>query len=84
MIGDIALRPANDWGGYYFMYLATGKHNHDLIWTYITINDQVIYRVNNLATKEKNPEMTKGYPIFECIPGIPITEKKIKKMKTMR
>ena len=38
-------------------------------------NHQVIYRVNYLDTKEKQPEITKGYPIFEWIPGIPITDK---------
>ena len=36
---------------------------------------QVIHIVNDLATKDKHPEMTKGYPIFEWIPGIPITDK---------
>ena len=57
------------------MYLATRKQLHDFIWTELPINDKVISRVNNLATKEKQPEMTKGYPIFEWIPGIPITDK---------
>ena len=38
-------------------------------------NHQVIYRVNYLDTKDKQPEITKGYPIFEWIPGIPITDK---------
>ena len=27
-----------------------------------------------MVTKEKQPEMTKGYPIFEWIPGIQITD----------
>ena len=71
----IALIPENERGGYYFMYLATGKQLHDLIWKEIPINDQVISRVNNLVTKENQTEMTKGYPIFEWIPGIPITDK---------
>ena len=56
---------------YYFMSLSTGKHLHDFIWTGIPINDQVIYRVNDLATKEKQPGVTKGYPIFEWSLGIP-------------
>ena len=34
-----------------------------------------MYRLNNLATKEKHPEMTKRYPIFAWIPGIPIIDK---------
>ena len=46
------------------MSLATGKQLHDFIWTEIPLNDQVISRVNNLATKEKQPGITKGYPIF--------------------
>ena len=41
-------------------------------------NHQVIYRVNYLDTKEKQPEITKGYPIFEWIPGIPIKDKEDK------
>ena len=57
------------------MSLATGKQFYDFIWKELPINDQVISRVNYLATNEKQPEMTKGYPIFEWIPGIPITEK---------
>ena len=28
-----------------------------------------------MATNEKQPEMTKGYPIFEWSEGVPITEK---------
>ena len=74
-VGAIALIPENERDGYYFMYLATVKQLHDFIWTELPINDQVIYRVNDLATKEKHPEMTKRYPIFECIPGTPITDK---------
>ena len=35
-------------------------------------------RVNNLATREKNTKITKGYPIFEWILGIPITYKDYK------
>ena len=41
-----------------------------------------------MTTKEKQPEMTKGSPIFECSPGIPIIEKttrhKVKKMKYLQ
>ena len=47
------------------MSLATGKYLHALIWTEIPINDQVVSRVNYFFTKEKQPEMTNGYPIFE-------------------
>ena len=66
------------------MSLATGKHLHDFIWKELPINNQVIQRVNDLATNEKHLEMTTGYPIFECIPGIPITYKYNKpEMKNM-
>ena len=57
------------------MYLATGKQVYTFIWTELPINDQVIYRANNLDTNEKQPEMSKGYPIFEWRPSIPITDK---------
>ena len=35
------------------MSLATGKQLHSFIWKELPINDQVIYRVNDLDTKEK-------------------------------
>ena len=54
------------------MLLATLKQLHANIFTYIPINDQVIYRVYELANKRKHPEITKGHPIFEWIPGISI------------
>ena len=57
------------------MYLATSKQIQTFIWTELPINDQVIQRLNEPATKENHPEMTKGYQIFEWIPGIPIIEK---------
>ena len=64
MVGAIALRPEKERGGYYFMSLSTRKQLHGLIWTELPINDQVIHRVNDLNTKDKHTEMTKGYPIF--------------------
>ena len=57
------------------MSLATRKQLHTFIWTELTINDQVISGVNYFATKQKQPEITKGYTIFEWSPGIPITDK---------
>ena len=38
--------------------------------------------MNNLSTKDKHPEITKGYPIFECIPGIPITDQAYNRHQT--
>ena len=57
------------------MSLSTGKKLHDFIWTELPINDKFISKVKDLATKEKHPEMTKRYTIFEWIPGILITDK---------
>ena len=57
------------------MSLATGKQLHAFVQTEISINDQVVYRVNNLATNENQPEITKEYPIFEWSPVIPIKDK---------
>ena len=54
------------------MSLATGKHLHEYIWKILPINEHVIQMVDDLDTKVKHPEMTKGNPIFEWIPGIPI------------
>ena len=57
------------------MFPATVKQLHAFICREQPINYQVISRVNDLATKEKQPEMTKVYSIFKWIPGIPITDK---------
>ena len=57
------------------MSLASGKQIRAFIRRELTTNDKVIQRVNDLANKEKQQEMTQGYSIFEWIPGIPITDK---------
>ena len=54
-VGAIALRPENERDGYYFMYLSTRKQPHAFICTELPTNYQVISRVNNLATKDKQP-----------------------------
>ena len=54
MVGATALRLENKQGIYYFMYRAAWKQLHTFIWTELTINDQVIYRVKDLDTKEKH------------------------------
>ena len=53
------------------MVIATGKQFYVYIWTDIPINKQVIQRVDKLASKGKQPEITKGYSIFELILGVP-------------
>ena len=57
------------------MSLATGKQFHAFIWTELPINDQIISRVSDQATKQMQLEMTKGYPNVWWIPDIPIIEK---------
>ena len=64
-VGATALRTEIEWGGQYFMLLTTGKHIHRYIWTDISISEQVIQRVGELAKKVKKPDITKGYPIFD-------------------
>ena len=64
-VGAIALRPSKEQGGHYFMLLATGKQLQTYIWIQLPINKQAIHRVDELDTKGVNPDMTKGYPIFE-------------------
>ena len=54
-VGAIALISENEHGGCYFMPLSNGKHLHGLIWTELPINYQVVYRLNYLAIKEKQP-----------------------------
>ena len=54
------------------MLLATGKQLHTYIWEDFAITEQVIQRVYKLATKGKQPEMTKEYNIFYWSPGIEI------------
>ena len=54
------------------MVIATGKQFYVYIWIEIPINKQVIQRVDELATKGKPPEITKGYYIFELILEVPI------------
>ena len=45
----------------------TGKQFHAYIWTDLPIYGQVMQRVDVLDMKENQPDMTKGYPIFEWI-----------------
>ena len=54
-VGAISLSPENERVRYNFMTLVTGKHLHAFIWTELPINDQIIQRVNYLATKENRP-----------------------------
>ena len=72
---EITLRSENKQGGYYFMSVYTGRQLHAYVWTELPINEQVIHRVYNLATKGKQPEIIWGYTIFKWRPVIPIMYK---------
>ena len=61
----IALRPSNDWGGFYFMSLITGKKLHAFKWMELPINDEVIAQVSKLARAEKQPVMSDGVALIE-------------------
>ena len=56
------------------MSLGTGKRIRAYIWMELQINEQLIQRVDDLATKGKHPKMTKRSSIFEWRPGIPIMD----------
>ena len=59
-VGAIEICLEKEWGGHYFMSLETGKQLHTYIWTYIPISEQVIQRVDEIDTKEKHLDTTKG------------------------
>ena len=61
----IALKPSNDWGGFYFMSLITGKRLHAFKWTELPINEEVIERIDDLARKENQPILSNGTVLIE-------------------
>jgi hypothetical protein len=63
-IPGIALNPSNEHGGHYFMSLYDGKRLHSYEWKELPIDDDVISRVEELATREDAPTMINGYPVF--------------------
>jgi hypothetical protein len=60
----IALNPSNEHGGHYFMLLYSGKRLHSYEWKELPIDDDVINRVEELASRENAPTMINGYPVF--------------------
>ena len=68
----IALRSSNESGGHYFMSLLSGKRIHSHNWTELPIDNDVIARVEELASKENQPELPNKSPIFEWAPGIEV------------
>ena len=61
---EIALLPENEQSGHYFMSTSTVENLHIYIWTDLSITEQVIQMVDKLFTKEKQPDITKGYHIL--------------------
>jgi len=70
----IALYASNLHGGHYFMSLYTGKRLHSYEWEELPIDNEVIARVEQLASEEDAPLMADGYPMFEWAPGVPIID----------
>jgi hypothetical protein len=60
----IALNPSKEHGGNYFMSLYSGKMLHSYEWAELPIDDEVISRVEELATHENAATMVNGYPVF--------------------
>ena len=68
----IALNNANDFGGYYFFSLETGKRLHGKQWNVLPINDHVIDTVNTYGDDQHQTVMKDRNPVFEWAPGIEI------------
>ena len=56
-------------GGYYFMLLHSGCKIHAFSWREVPIHNNVIERVEELATIEKQPKLQNKTPLFEWSPG---------------
>jgi len=68
----IALNNANDFGGYYFFSLETGKRLHGKEWDILPINNHVIDTVNTYGGDQHQPVIKNRTPVFEWAPGIEI------------
>ena len=71
-VGAIALNAANEFGGYYFMSLETGKRIHSKQWDVLPISNNVIDTVNDLGNEQQQPTLKHRVPLFEWAPGIEI------------
>ena len=61
----IPLKLLNDWGGFFFMSLMTGKKLHAFKWVELPINDEVIEQVNILDQNENQPIISNGTVVIE-------------------
>jgi len=60
----VALNSSYEHGGHYFMSLYSGKRNYSYEWKELPIDEDVMDRVEEIATNEEATEMKRGYPIF--------------------
>ena len=65
----IALRESNEHGGHFFMSLISGKRIHGYLRKELPIDVEVIDRVEELATKQKQSKLVNRSPLFEWSPG---------------
>ena len=68
----IALQESNDFGGFYFMSLKTGKRIHSNKWSQLPIREDVVKKVQHLADLENQPKMKRGELLFEWEPGLEV------------
>ena len=61
---QIALKPSNEEGGYFFMSLYSGKRLHGYVWDEIPIDQDTIDRVEQLVREEKQPVLDNNQPLF--------------------
>ena len=60
----IALQESNNFGGFYFMSLETGKRIHSNKWSQLPIREDVVKKVQHLADLENQPKMKRGELLF--------------------
>jgi len=63
----ISLKESNDMNGQYAMSLITGKISHSKHWDQIPIDDFVIDKVKEFATKEEQPAIQNTCSLFELV-----------------
>ena len=61
----IALKLSNEWGGYFFLSLITGKRIHAYAWEELPIDDDVVDRIHQLATEENQAVITATIPYID-------------------
>ena len=65
----IALKASNEEGGYFCMSLYSGERINRYIWEELPIDQDTIYRVEQLAREGKQPVLDNNQPLFEWLPG---------------